>query len=152
MTTLQQLTEDEIESMPAGDELDSLVAIHVMGWRKIYADGWWWEDEKEYKPYRADKNYGDEHEKDFSPSIDICMAWQVVEKLRLFILPLEGTKWGCTNVNDARSHDIIIADTAPLAICRVAIRTARDFQFQGDCYGYERLWRKTPERIKHQRP
>ena len=117
MTTLQQLTEDEIESMPAGDDLDWLVFRYVIC-PDEYRNEMLWDRRRNYN--NDWRGY----------STNITLAWQVAERLRLFIIPFGKTEWACTNKrSNIGFENIVVAYTAPLAICRVAIRTVRDSQF-----------------------
>lgn len=114
--------------MPAGPEMDRLVAEKVMGWAikrhyqpegmifhareddAIFVDGKmkWWANA-------------------WSPSTNIAHAWGVVEKMRqlswkAFQLSShdEGQRWGAIFMSggmEARK----VADTAPLAICRASL-------------------------------
>ena len=116
------MTRDEILNMPAGREMDKLIAEKIFGWSDFGSfedggisgkdkdgDGW-------ILPYY---------------SIGIAAAWEVVEKFMPYKSPslyVVGTMWFCffalktgeglfasTNVLEAK------APTAPLAICRAAL-------------------------------
>jgi O-glycosyl hydrolase len=110
-------TRDEILNMPAGREMDELVATRVMGWdvhphatHYIRNDG---------------KNVYFVICGEFEPSSDIAAAWQVVEKMTDGETP-----------NDCEIHTTVrgwrcdfyrgsaTAETAPLAICRAALIAA----------------------------
>lgn len=119
------MTRDEILAMPAGRELDTLVAENVMGETKpIYAHepghllaikhGSW------YCLPEFDK--GDECEwRAQSFSSDISAAWEVVEKLKEFkpIINYDPfhKKW-FVRFNGGEFHS---AEVAPLAICRASL-------------------------------
>jgi|SRR3990170_898451 len=113
------LTAEQIDSMPAGRELDVLIAEKVMEWKYISGarirDGF---DTPRF-------------------STDISAAWEVVEKfdyLYLFRLdhPIEDYagrigRWEAKLVfKEKRGVDkrfyYALADTAPLAICRAALK------------------------------
>lgn len=129
---------DYIENMPEGLELDILIAEKVMGEIKptythehdniseiVYS-------EKENWCCYPEFDKGDICEwkpKPFSSSI-LC-AWEVVEKLRMFVLPFGKTDWCSTNTRNYRGafENIAVADTAPLAICRAALlATLKDLE------------------------
>lgn len=58
-------------------------------------------------------------------SSEIGSAWQIVEKLRLSVLPWGDAEWACANKRDERlafSYILEPASTAPLAICRAALK------------------------------
>ena len=127
-----------IENMLEGLELDTLIAEKVMGeikptythdhddvFKIIYSD------EKNWCCY-PEFDKGDICEwtpKPFSTSI-LC-AWEIVEKLRMFVLPFGKTDWCSTNIRNHRGafENIAVADTAPLAICRAALlATLKDLE------------------------
>ena len=86
---MTDLTSEQIDAMPAGPEMDALVAEYVMQWKHIdfwlgspLAKGWdgFWDGEWVkwiIMPESDDEN----RVKLWSPSTDIVVAWQVVEKL-----------------------------------------------------------------------
>lgn len=89
------------ETMPAGPELDRLVAERVMGWGPctgVDLEQW-------------------------HPSTDIAHAWEVVERVRggigFSIQRCEMLGWLCWF--RSASDNVARADTAPLAICRAAL-------------------------------
>lgn len=90
----------DIHTIPAGRELDALVAEKVMGIGKLEFDAY----------------YGPQHRY----STDIAAAWEVVEKLAK---PLKvvwtGKVWVCEVFGEPCSQE---AGTAPLAICRAALK------------------------------
>ena len=103
------------DDMPAGRELDALVAEKIFGLCRW--DGvpnafhpkvvQWWQTEQPCNPPPY--------------STDIAAAWEIVEKLRLAIGPSYcGSGWYCTWMTGG-AHGAI-ADSAPLAICRAALR------------------------------
>lgn len=121
---------DYIENMPAGREMDALIGEKVMG---LCAHDW------KLVPHEDDDGvcricqkchlefwglcpplYGCHYG---SYSTDISAAWEVVEKLRMFVLPFGKTDWCSTNIRNYRGafENIAVADTAPLAICRAAL-------------------------------
>lgn len=114
-----------IDELPAGPELDGLVAEKVMGWKWNSEIGEWiHENSIPYGP----------HDGGFRPSTSISDAWQVMEKMKAhddFIV--------CRSIESCRVHKAInwcvvivrkdrpsfnitvAATTAPLAICRAAL-------------------------------
>src|SRR5688572_30128048 len=110
------MTREEIENMPAGDEINSLVAHKIMGYingRKTstYADGtgdWWTTHIPDY-------------------SIDIEEAWQVVEKMQSngFCFDADGNALR-KRFRFGVGQEIGEAKTAPLAICRAALLAVMD--------------------------
>jgi hypothetical protein len=103
----EEMTHEEILNMPAGREMDALIAEKVMG-VKLFC---------------------------FCPSTDIAAAWQVVDYfakkygdvcLEMVLVEnetLTGQEWCVSLRLDA---DIALADTAPLAICRAALLAVKE--------------------------
>lgn len=124
----------DYDKLEAGRELDALVAKKVMEWCQEYAydlDGnmepMWKEPE-----YLVPPN-SDEAKKTPRFSTDIAAAWKVIITLyskRWFAdidnLEVDGKlMWGCLLwTGDGRAADSVYsdADTAPLAICRAALK------------------------------
>jgi hypothetical protein len=143
-----------IDELQAGPELDRLVAEEVMGWT-IYDDGgephrWlggdglltgWALDEwsdgyfDEYSPhYAGDAPALFTPHGVFRPSVDIAAAWLVFERMTELIfcssVGNNGNKHAahidCRFWNEADGRrGISIARTAPLAICRAALKAIR---------------------------
>jgi hypothetical protein len=119
------MTRDEILNMPAGREMDALIAEKVMGWvwahsPEPYISGW-------YK-----KGSGGDFTQSFEPSTDISAAWEVVDKMDekfSFILECNNPpstieyKWFCELYAKCEPYiDYeVYSSTAPLAICRAAL-------------------------------
>ena len=114
----------DIDTLSAGHEMDALVAEHIMGWER-QGSGWnvngsisWPDPEGNTTPLAWVK--------DFPFSSDIAAAWQVVEKLildnKLFELEFyqesvdSRPRWGAAFGIES------YADTAPLAVCRAALK------------------------------
>lgn len=115
---------DNIAEIPAGRELDAVVAEQVCGWTGVY-----WLDREtpvgSHKPAPAQRvsNY----------STDIAAAWLVVERMRLqgwhYSIDSHGAVTGNTSCGFTRGTGVdqpmeafgAEADTAPLAICRAAL-------------------------------
>ncbi|WP_199425796.1 BC1872 family protein [Thermaerobacillus caldiproteolyticus] len=106
-------------------EIDRLVAEHVMGWEPVYDDG----DLISFVTEFGILFFSDDDEREWSPTIDIADAWQVVEKLID-----EGYDINVYNHNKEFNVEINIeeddkhlwfygeADSAPLAICLAALK------------------------------
>lgn len=118
-----------IDEMKAGRELDALVAEKVMGWtdarvgirsqRRFH---------REELPTPVDVGPDEE----WSPSTDIAAAWEVVAKFQMVYvyraakdLPnLKIGQWEALFSPDAGERALYgVADTAPLAICKAALKT-----------------------------
>ena len=147
------MSRDEILNMPAGRQLDALIAEKVMGWEAIRVD-YFGEDssprQNELEEWMAkneldsigdyfidvDKNFWVE-DNDWQPSTDIHAAWEVVEKMRNnkyepcvngeCWTPIEHRMglWQADFQNGGPCHSAR-ADTAPLAICRAALLAAME--------------------------
>lgn len=76
---MSELTREQILAMPAGRELDALVAQHVMGYNEHNFEF----DEELQESYRLEFNESvqDDVWEPFEPSQKIAAAWEVVEKL-----------------------------------------------------------------------
>lgn len=117
MNGIDLMTRDDILNMPAGRELDLLIALKVMGWEhNSLGDAWI----REGEPWVGCD--------EFQPSVDIAAAWEVVERLKELGVYLTI----CTLENDYQCEldrlktyelacDSVISETAPLAICRAAL-------------------------------
>lgn len=118
------MTNEEIDKMNAGPEMDQLIAEKVMGWDNC-SEGYG----------RAPKFQHVEGLRDTIPpySTSISDVWEVAEKYDYFYLfrclrgPFEG-KYECKLLfeegpdNDKRRY-YAIAEAAPLAICRAVLRS-----------------------------
>jgi len=121
------MSRDEILNMPAGREIDALVAEKVMGWHLATdKDGWKkWVDEYDcfMRGMKQDDSPFSEDDEDFNllhwhPSESILWAWEVVEKLAFYQIITKANGAGYSaRVNSIRCE----APTAPLAICRAAL-------------------------------
>ena len=106
-----------IDTMPAGREMDALVAEKVMGWADINSNaalvGGLCDDKRNWKPLPF-------------YSTDIAAAWEVVEKIKgnygncRFITEWvpKAKQWSC----GGDGYDCGWGKTAPLAICRAALK------------------------------
>lgn len=122
------LTREQIQSMPAGRELDELVKKYVMGWEKVENNNLtepltdWYETKDGIRYNVTSKAWT------FNPSREIKATWEVVEKLhetggcdigcygkgeyKWFSVETHSPKWGSVKQT---------AETAPLAICKAAL-------------------------------
>jgi len=133
-----------IDEMPAGRELDALVAEKVMGWRiTAWNDGEPWGNREVFPPFEpingipADCDCISHSEAGEPPhySTDIAAAWEVVEKMNVdydVMVRQQRFKpdvWECYIVRNGpfgpydRDFWEGRADTAPLAICRATLKT-----------------------------
>jgi hypothetical protein len=117
---MEEDEENRIDEMPAGREMDTLIAQDVMG--DVFMSGFWLT-----KP--------DEHGRqvllgDVPPaySTRIAEAWRIVEREKIVVYPPDayyasneyrntGDKWAADH-----GYFRAYADTAPLAICRVVLK------------------------------
>jgi hypothetical protein len=116
-------------ALPAGQELDRIIAERVMGWRIVddivpntgeqlellEHNGCLWKDD----PITDDCSVP------WRPSTDIAHAWEVAEHCRhngmgFMDLICLGPEWGVMFGHDP-TEDYVYAPTAPLAICRAAL-------------------------------
>lgn len=119
-----------VDEMPAGREMNALIAEKAMGWTVFYG---------EYKGYElfddeVAQGYPPKEEADGVPfeipyySTDIARAWEVVEKMKNYLFVCGRTDDGIWEayffpVNSgigklSEAH----GDTAPSAICRAALK------------------------------
>ena len=132
-----------IDEMPAGRELDALVAKKVMGWRiTAWNDGEPWGNREVFPPFEpingipADCDCISHSEAGEPPhySTDIAAAWEVVEKMEACPYP-HGAEIGSAYVDGLDGYIVAFgrggpepidvaefAVTAPLAICRAALK------------------------------
>jgi hypothetical protein len=124
----------DVSKLDAGPELDALVAEKVMGWTKEPSANpfpgpkslpWnWVAPHSTWGPGTPGKCYPTSVPK---YSTDIAAAWEVVEKLRDQFegVVVDGIKlpgapaWQCIVMNESEKGE---AQTAPLAICRAALK------------------------------
>lgn len=129
------MTKDEILNMPAGEELDTLVAEKVMGWRKEHEKDWrdvWRGADGRYQHptgrYDGYEDREDFHTINWHPSESILWVWEVVEKFYSMKLDKysNGEEWRCYLVTERDGKNVdanATADSAELAICRAALLT-----------------------------
>ncbi len=124
-----------IDTMPAGRELDALIAEKVMDYNRHEWNALYGTQLTDYclkcgitkgrsETIASDKDFCKHDPPHYSA--DIAAAWQVVEKLGLIvgreILSIPNSKW--IVLNTWADIDIrAVAETAPLAICRAGLKT-----------------------------
>ncbi len=111
------MTPEEIDNMPAGTELDALVAENAMGW-EVQTH---FEDRIVWKTVGPVGSLLD----DWNPSTDIYDAWQIVEKALPYHFGLTFNKredlWVCgIQIGDGFGN--AYGETAPLSICRASLK------------------------------
>lgn len=133
------ITREEILAMPAGAEMDAMIAEEVMGWHLVVEEDtnwkrYWHDDENHYQHMAAKDgdNYGDGedfHLIFWHPSQSILWAWDVVERLdssfslaRAWLLEDANWKGYSFWVGGVSAF----GETAPLAICRAALLAVID--------------------------
>jgi hypothetical protein len=128
------MTAEQIDAMPAGREMDALVAERVMGWVRhpdsMYRH--WCERQPDGTLRFLDQCEPLHTVRPWHPSTDIAAAWEVVEKLRGESFPWEFSlgwrhiepfvSFGRT-ANQKDEIGFSHGETAPLAICRAALKT-----------------------------
>ena len=98
----------------AGETVDSLVAIHVMGWTFVPGpEGRWY-----------DAGVLLVATEDWSPSTDIRDSWQVLEHFQathnIYLVTIEKRQW-CCDLEGENVHVSEIADSAAMAICLASL-------------------------------
>jgi hypothetical protein len=132
---------NKIFNLPAGEELDKMVAIKVMGWKWVTRPP----SVPQWSPIDgmpAIRRYlipPDETKRKYIPSMmspfripkyssDISAAWKVVEKMGAYKLEIvyrsNETKHKATFWHEMMGYPVE-AETAPLAICRAALLTVK---------------------------
>lgn len=123
--------------MPAGREMDVLIAEKVMGWRRHNAHGDWWET-SDGRCFVV-KNSGFSAQYDPMPelpafSTDVADAWNVIEEMKStwgkfmlsygpYLVGVENKlKDGWQLAPEWGNSVCGYGETAPLAICRAAIK------------------------------
>lgn len=104
-----------IDEMPAGREMDALVAEKVMGYLCVC------DEEPRDCPIHAKSD----QDTLLSYSTDIADAWIMMEKMRFVIGSHHGLHGGlhpCDGWLARKGTVFALAKTAPLAICRVALK------------------------------
>jgi hypothetical protein len=117
------MTRDEILNMPAGREMDALIAASVMGWVNV----------SEVRPNLLTDVIGkppDFDYKDIVPhySTDISVAWGIIDKSECYIIDNQVSQEESVDGIKRVNAQVFIgrwgyaeAETAPLAICRAAL-------------------------------
>lgn len=148
------LTADEIRKMPAGREMDALIAQHVFGWRwqrceyigpspvsqpvvryNLMLPG---SEAETWRCTPSDDRTKHKILADYQPtySTDIEAAWKVAEKFApYFRLDARGYgegNWGCTIwTGYAEVHEY--GPTAQVAVCRAALIAIATFPTEVPC-------------------
>jgi hypothetical protein len=118
--TTEVLTREQILSMPAGPEMNALVAERVMKWRRSPDPfpGW--------LPTYERATIADIIMPGWSPSTDIAAGMEVLEYLRPFkhilLTGYWGGPWEC-ELTEPSTEWRAQAEQLPLAICRAALLT-----------------------------
>jgi hypothetical protein len=96
----------KIDELVAGRELDARVAEKVMGW-----------EPRGPHPIHGTPVFATGRNDTFAPhfSTDIAAAWQAAEKLK-------AASWRFRVWQDYKDALMVDAETAPLAICRAALK------------------------------
>src|SRR3990167_6351484 len=109
----------DIDAMPAGRTMDELVAERVMGYECDCEGGTKSDCPIHGRQPRSLNRY----------STDIFDAWQVVQEIGLIvgkeIISIPDSKWVARN-SWADIGIRAVAETAPLAICRAALKIANE--------------------------
>jgi hypothetical protein len=137
------MTLEEALALPAGAELDALVAEQVMGWPLwrpesrggAVLESWGFDAHGRVQKVveRRETTAGREGwwtcPELWSPSTDIAAAWEVVTdvsrtlKVEVYRDGHTTTFWMCSIEHDDNSEaGYAVAETAPLAICRAALK------------------------------
>jgi hypothetical protein len=139
------MTRDEILNMPAGREMNALIAEKVTGWKAIHAE---YKCNGEYF-FRCDACGGYGHGNCYGNgdgaiqikcgeytvccdeaempaySTDISAAWEVVEKMKAdgweFYFEWKDEPWALFENDECLLDKYADADTVPLAICKAAL-------------------------------
>lgn len=121
------MTKEYIENLEAGQEIDDLVAIHVMGWHKGISDfgsQCWLDNENRFQHLiPSDRNWEDEedfHLLHWHPSESWLWVSDVIEKIDVLKLTksfgMSGVVWICKIDNVE-----IFEKDAPLAVCKAVL-------------------------------
>jgi len=131
------MTREEILAMPAGDDLDKLVAEHIMGWTDLRKQKHWWnkfdETEEWYGTYTTIAPSTMRSKVD-DWSTDIEYAWLVMERVASLGCRLVLEDWrecekdsgihgwaAYFDIPGGHTTEQVVAESAPLAICRAAL-------------------------------
>jgi hypothetical protein len=112
------LTDAEVDALPAGREFDAVIAERAMGMRPAGERMMGWSDDAQWEPL---PKY----------STEIAAAWLLLEKFNLNVWQnqkpefdqFNGGRWNA-NYWDQFPYALGKADTAPMAICRAALKIA----------------------------
>jgi hypothetical protein len=133
--TRKILEENDIDNLLAGRELDRRIVLDVMGWKpweSPYAEG------PSGRTYFISDDQVDYDFPDFKPSRDIAAAWEVVAKiqdlLENFTMVFNSDRgrgnnewriWKQELGPEENEEPLAGAPTAPLAICRAALKAVQ---------------------------
>lgn len=125
------MTPEEIDKLEAGRELDALVAEKVMGWRWVHhMDRTFIQSPEQVARYKLEYLLPIGSVRDITPahagllkySTSISAAWEIVTKLKIGLLPNTcDDNWGAFVV-PLTPEGYSYGNTAPLAICRAALK------------------------------
>ncbi len=113
------------DALEAGRLLDALVAEKVMGWRRKPGRNVWIDDNVLTGWLIEPDDVNDAP--CWAPSTDIAAAWEVVEKVMYphgwYLAPVPDSEgwWGVFTPPDEH-REVALGATAPLAICRAALK------------------------------
>lgn len=124
----------DVDTLEAGPELDALVAEKVMGW--IGRENELWTDRATGKVQKwGTDNCTTINDATtsfyFRPSTDIAAAWEIIEKKCIPYVKVDARglhrggqhfRWVCQIWNGSSAEILGLAQTAPLAICRAALK------------------------------
>lgn len=138
------MTRDKILNMPTGQQMDELVAEHVMKWHKVDEHGFlhWKGSNGQYMcgvgRYDGYEDGEDFHTLNWHPSESMLWAWQVVEKVGIgYLLQVDDEQdsnkksWVamCHHVGYSMNINVKAeADTPPLAICRASLLAVMELE------------------------
>jgi hypothetical protein len=118
-----------MSDLPAGPELDRLVAEKVMGWKPLsHGDGWWTDGVSQRLIGKVpDLVMVGEMDQRFVPSQSIAHAWEVVERMSSLgwwsdFRETINRAWYIEVENKIGARSFADAPTAPLAICLAALK------------------------------
>lgn len=134
----KEMTRDEILNMPAGREMDVLIAEDIMGLKLWYGDPTGFNITENITYWQTEYVDNDGEYCVTCPrySTNISAAWEVMERLKIItkvagtntirIYPTLGIGVNIMGLNEP--EEWIVADTASLAICRAALLTVLEIK------------------------
>jgi hypothetical protein len=126
---MNNFTKNQIENMPAGREMDKIIAEEIMGLKLWYGDPTGFNIPENIDYWRTDTRDSDDELCFRCPfySTDISATWKVVEQInkKLSVRLVSYYQSDClANMWDVRDFDksfMARGDTCPLALCRAAL-------------------------------